>query len=898
MNTVRAIGKGGGFLLLLGIVGCGPTGEPVSVSGAQILSKSQRCEQLRTLIDTAQVDNFAARFSSANDKFSEALQYYNDPAFDVAADCPDERFPSQAFLLGSQGLSLSNQEQFLLASRRFDQAEANLASDAPIDERVLLCGFRLQDQLNKASVQGRGSIEAARGQLTQCQSLLARPEAQGVLRGSGSGSDIIGLDRESIRQIIGTATGDHAQSVLSMNVGNLPQAKLFIERALNEITRTPGIGAGYIPRFSVQNAVVDLEIAQNSETGRAGFATARGTASTAVERVAGVFPGSPLHARALMVRARAESGAGYVDAALSTYDEAFAVYRNEPTTVTYESIWSFFALASDLLLQSPGQRDAIVRRMFDAAQIIRSSTVAKTIAASSAALRSGASNPAVAAAARELREAEEAYNLLLIQQVLVQGDTLRIESGNSIEEQVEEARVRRQNARAALGLEPGGAVVEGAEEYATAIDASVTLETLQASLEANEALVQVLTGSPRGIVFVVTPTGVDFAFTEPFTGRIVNDEADRNKTPETLAIVLRERFNPAIADQLPYPVAAAHEAFQTILGPAWPLMADKSSLIFAISGPLSAVPLELFVTEPPSATQIDRIADGDYSDIAFLGIEKDISYVPAPRSLSDLRGSSRRAHGRRASDSLVFFTGYEGVAPGNEATAVSNILESNPLVRSRQSDECYETARSLIDLSPVDPDERNARLIMDEFGPGQDAIRSGMQFTQPDVIREAAGSRILHFNTHGILWETPDCFDEPALLVNPVPGQANSAQGDRLFKASEIQGLSLDADLVVLAACDTAGGDGLGGESLSGLARAFFLANASSVIASHWQVEEGATARFMETMYGAIRQNPSISYRDALSVARDASRRSQKDSHPYFWGAFVLIGDGSQSFGS
>jgi CHAT domain-containing protein len=122
---------------------------------------------------------------------------------------------------------------------------------------------------------------------------------------------------------------------------------------------------------------------------------------------------------------------------------------------------------------------------------------------------------------------------------------------------------------------------------------------------------------------------------------------------------------------------------------------------------------------------------------------------------------------------------------------------------------------------------------------------------------------------------------------------------DGLLQASEISTLKLNADLVVLSACNTAGGSSrLGGEALSGLAEAFFYAGAKGMVVSHWQVPSEQTALLMTGMFFRIGSSFAEGPATALSKAQQELSMNPKTAHPYFWAAFTVVGDGGQTFES
>jgi CHAT domain-containing protein len=133
---------------------------------------------------------------------------------------------------------------------------------------------------------------------------------------------------------------------------------------------------------------------------------------------------------------------------------------------------------------------------------------------------------------------------------------------------------------------------------------------------------------------------------------------------------------------------------------------------------------------------------------------------------------------------------------------------------------------------------------------------------------------------------------EPALALT-IP-ESPTEIDDGLLQASEVAQLQLDSDWVVLSACNTASSDGVGAEALSGLARAFLYAGARSLVVSHWDVNDEATARLMSNLFDNYMKRPNLSHGEALQVAMlqlldDA--KTDEDAHPRIWAPFVVIGE-------
>jgi CHAT domain-containing protein/tetratricopeptide (TPR) repeat protein len=152
--------------------------------------------------------------------------------------------------------------------------------------------------------------------------------------------------------------------------------------------------------------------------------------------------------------------------------------------------------------------------------------------------------------------------------------------------------------------------------------------------------------------------------------------------------------------------------------------------------------------------------------------------------------------------------------------------------------------------------------------------------------------KIVHFATHGAIAGQMSQASEPGLLLTP-PEKASETD-DGYLSASEITGLKLDADWVILSACNTAAGGAQGAEALSGLARAFFYAGARSLLVSHWEVASEATVKLITKAVAELKASPKIGRAEALRRSMLSMINTGKDyeAHPAFWAPFVLVGEG------
>jgi hypothetical protein len=172
------------------------------------------------------------------------------------------------------------------------------------------------------------------------------------------------------------------------------------------------------------------------------------------------------------------------------------------------------------------------------------------------------------------------------------------------------------------------------------------------------------------------------------------------------------------------------------------------------------------------------------------------------------------------------------------------------------------------------------------------------QATEREIKRlsasgELAEYRMLHFATHGLLSGQLDGTHEPGLILTP-PDKATE-EDDGYLSASEIAALKLDADWVILSACNTAAGAATSAEALSGLARAFIYAQARALLVSHWEVYSDATVKLITTAIREMARDPKVGRAEALrrSMLALIDKGEPNEAHPAYWAPFVVVGEGA-----
>ena len=146
--------------------------------------------------------------------------------------------------------------------------------------------------------------------------------------------------------------------------------------------------------------------------------------------------------------------------------------------------------------------------------------------------------------------------------------------------------------------------------------------------------------------------------------------------------------------------------------------------------------------------------------------------------------------------------------------------------------------------------------------------------------------RIVHFATHGLINnQNPDLS---GIVLSLVDEQGRPQNG--FLRLYDIYNLKLEADLVVLSACQTALGKDIKGEGLVGLTRGFMYAGAPRVVASYWRIDDRATADMMKRFYTAMLKD-GLRPAAALRAAQVSMLQDKRWQSPHYWAAFTIQGE-------
>jgi len=338
----------------------------------------------------------------------------------------------------------------------------------------------------------------------------------------------------------------------------------------------------------------------------------------------------------------------------------------------------------------------------------------------------------------------------------------------------------------------------------------------------------------------------------------------------------------------------AHALYRELIVPVADMLGGTKRLYLAAGGALAALPFSILVAEPPQGADNDPAA---LRGTAWFADRQALVHIPSLQSLALLRGAGE------APPPVSGESGFRGF--GDPLLYGEPARRERGLILAPDARALFRPGRTRGGRSVADISQLRGLPRLPGTAQELEAVRRVLKAPAASVtIGEAAtetavkgadlsGARLLLFSTHGLTTGEIAGVAEPGLVLTP-PDEA-SEQDDGFLAASEVLGLRLDAEWVVLSACNTASGEG--GQGLSSLARAFFHAGARNLLASHWPVsDEVAPVLTVRTVtleragMGRAEAFQQAMREVRMDPGRDTAERSW--AHPFYWAPFVLIGGG------
>ena len=554
-----------------------------------------------------------------------------------------------------------------------------------------------------------------------------------------------------------------------------------------------------------------------------------------------------------------------------------------------------------LLVGSKGARgDKDTAEAFRIADVARWQSVQKAVAGS--AVRAAAGTPELGAKIRQVQDADDELqavykNLIALRSAppdrqlpaVIKAMEQRIARLQS-EQQRDLVDIRRQFPKYDALVNPRPA----------------DLATARRALKADEALLSIYL-TPMGSY--VWATGADGALHFHFSPQNPAWVAEKVKR-------LRDSVDltsGVSTDRMKFDLEAGAALYQELLAPVEAAWVKADTLLVVANDALGQVPFSML---PTSAAPVDQAEAGlplsRYRQVPWLARKVAVAYLPSISTLVTLRALPA-AKGQRAA-----FIGFGDPDFGTPTDGAST--RGTPVARGTRNlqikhaptwDENKISADAPVTAPPA-PDATPTLTALPDTREEITAIATAMAADlKHDTVFGAQASRqivmtadlkrrrIVAFATHGLIAGDLPGLDQPALALSPAPGKSIS---DGLLKLEDILKLSLDADLVVLSACNTAAADGTGAEAVSGLGRGFFHAGARAVLATHWPVETVSARQLVTHLFERYSRDGRLTRAQALrsamlelidkKVATDTGGKPiNAYAHPAFWAPYALYGD-------
>jgi CHAT domain-containing protein/tetratricopeptide (TPR) repeat protein len=844
-----------------------PQGAPSMPAGAAAgLVAARLAAQSFSAGDVGRYDTLMAAGTRANlaQSFAAAEQAFR-AALAVQRKALGVNDPNTANAEMHLALQVSNDGRYPEADGLFAQAgqRAPRAADPTVPARLL--HYRALHALNQGKLEEALALlrqsEAAYAALLPASALAAQPPAQTRLAAAGGGPDLPTLGPELLL--------DPAQRNALIGVEETRRYQAIVLRDLKRPEEAAAAIAS-AERLAAANRMSDPILTSRLYRTRATAVGAAGDLTAAISdlsRSSVAFdqaqPDTRPVAETALLRAANLQRAGDGPGAIGFCLQALALLRRIESGVApglIEPCLGIYAAQADKA--SAGERQTLVAEMFETAQLAQGGVTRRQIAEAAARLAENAKDPRVGTAIRRRQDAGQRLSGLLADRDMLAapargelaGDVTPLPSAADLDKQIAAARAELADADAALQV--------AAPNYGQLVQQVVPAAAVLKALGPHEAFLGITLTGDESWAFLLRNGEVRVARSSGGLDAI-----------EALVSRLRASIEPGARGLPRFDVDAARRLYADTLGPFDAELAGTSALVVAPTGPLLAIPFAVLLTGS---------ADADHLGAApWLVRRLAITHVPSAANFVALRAI---ASGSRAARPWF---GSGDFRPVTLAQAKASFPGSA----------CADSAQLFAGLPPLPFAARELALARGTLGgaPGDELLGTGFTVRAVQAV-DLTEYRVLHFAAHALLPTDLKCESEPA-LVTSAPAGAKDASG-ALLTASKVSGLKLDADAVILSACNSAGPGGAAGESLSGLARAFFYAGARTLLVTHWSVSDQAAAFLVvQTLEGYRAGKPiAEALREAELTMLDRAGRNglpRELAHPFLWAPFAAVGEGS-----
>ena len=432
-------------------------------------------------------------------------------------------------------------------------------------------------------------------------------------------------------------------------------------------------------------------------------------------------------------------------------------------------------------------------------------------------------------------------------------------------------------------------------DYAELVEPKpASIERTQKLLKADEVLVSWYFAENTGYVWAISKQGAQFS--QLSIGR---------KQMAKQVAQLRKALDPGVStiDEIPpFDVVLAFKLYQEILAPVEAAFKGKKVMLVVPHAELGQLPISLLVTQAINQpAKVGAIAFAGYKSVPWLTRDIAVAQIPSVTALTALRSLPEGNPNRK--NFVGFGDPYFSSAQEKSAQkSVSTQLTTRGVpLKLRSAPKIAGVSSAELALLPRLPDtsieiEEIAKVVGAQ--PGDIFLHKQASVKQVTSM-DLSDRKVIMFSTHGLVPGELNGLTQPALAMSSP--DVTGDQDDGLLTMDQVIALKLDADWVVLSACNTAAGEGAGSEAVSGLGRAFFFAGAKALLVSNWPVDSVASRTLMTDLFKNQQKAQGTSKAELLRQAmltqidqggmKEGATMKYSYSHPLFWAPFVVVGD-------
>ena len=554
---------------------------------------------------------------------------------------------------------------------------------------------------------------------------------------------------------------------------------------------------------------------------------------------------------------------------------------------------SYMRLLFDEVKLDPKLTNDLINEAFLLSDLARGSSVQKALSQSTARSNVNVKDSKLGELARKEQDLQRQIsnlNDLLVSMSYSSGDKRISELQAKINNDISNLKSERESVK--------NSIKSSYPEYLDLIEPKpINIESTGKLLKPSEVLVNWYFGDKKSFVWAINQSGLSSFASINLTKKDITRDVKS----------LRKSLDPGVSsvDEIPiFDVNLSYKLYTQIIKPIESSLAGKDLLISVPHEALGQLPIGVLLTQQIKQPVIGSSSFKDYQNAPWLVRKIAISQIPSVNALASLRFNKTE---RNTSPTFIAFADpYFSKAQASSAKKVETAqlnTRGKPLYL-RSAPKTSNVSSAELALLPRLPD---TSLEVNEIGKVLNAKVEDIFLHEHANVKKVmetdfSKKSIIMFSTHGLVPGELMGLTQPALALS-APDVSGEKEGDGLLTMNKILELKLNAEWVVLSACNTASG-GASSESVSGLGRAFFYAGAKALLVSNWPVDTVSSRELMVDLFK--RQNnqdgkttkPQALREAMLNLADKGGSRDLKTNavsysyaHPLFWAPFVMVGD-------